>query len=424
MTITDSQTQRHSRSTSTPRSSRCRADASEQPPSRRRRPPGAARRRHQPAAPPQRSAPRIVPSHLRRGEEQTPKHGSIGWAAAIGLGSNLFGGCPASGAAEIFADPDATNAGMFAPLGQVSADPDGTLRLTGSALHQQLPVASWRVGAFPDTRRIRANPSAPGVSSRNVGHHRADLTSTGWSHRQPPSSSAPRSSSGRTRASSANPRGPTDPLAPPAFTALAPCPLLSSSASPQRPRQLHASAEREDASRVDEPLDVAVLAAMSCAAPPPARPPRPPGRWPSQAVPRPDPPGPHLLAVHHVVEVSVEVTSTVHRLGGGHAAYNDGHCCERCAMHTARQHMLAPGRPPGPSAGIDAFIPPFVVGTPASDNAEQLSRSPGVSQCRSFYGCRAARLSGLGCCLGVLRSVVWWCGPLGACSASGAADEL
>jgi alkylation response protein AidB-like acyl-CoA dehydrogenase len=58
--------------------------------------------------------------------------GSTAWAAAIGFGTNLFAGyLPPDGAAEVFADPDQSNAAMFAPMGDVSVAGDGSLRLTG-----------------------------------------------------------------------------------------------------------------------------------------------------------------------------------------------------------------------------------------------------------------------------------------------------
>ncbi len=58
--------------------------------------------------------------------------GSTAWAAAIGFGTNLFAGyLPPDGAAEVFADPDQSNAAMFAPLGEVIPARDGSLRLTG-----------------------------------------------------------------------------------------------------------------------------------------------------------------------------------------------------------------------------------------------------------------------------------------------------
>ena len=58
--------------------------------------------------------------------------GSTAWAAAIGFGSVLFAGyMPRDGAAEVFADADRSSAAMFAPMGTVTVDGDGRERLTG-----------------------------------------------------------------------------------------------------------------------------------------------------------------------------------------------------------------------------------------------------------------------------------------------------
>jgi len=58
--------------------------------------------------------------------------GSTAWTAAIGFGTNLFAGyLDPDGAAEVFADPDQSNAAMFAPLGRVTIAADGTERLSG-----------------------------------------------------------------------------------------------------------------------------------------------------------------------------------------------------------------------------------------------------------------------------------------------------
>ena len=58
--------------------------------------------------------------------------GSTAWCAIIGGGSNIFAGyLPPAGAAEVFADPDRSSATMFTPLGTITTQPDGTLRLTG-----------------------------------------------------------------------------------------------------------------------------------------------------------------------------------------------------------------------------------------------------------------------------------------------------
>jgi indole-3-acetate monooxygenase len=65
-------------------------------------------------------------------EQLAAADGSAAWAAAIGFGTNHFAGyLPPDGAAEVFADPDQSNASMFAPLTEATAAPDGTVRLTG-----------------------------------------------------------------------------------------------------------------------------------------------------------------------------------------------------------------------------------------------------------------------------------------------------
>jgi indole-3-acetate monooxygenase len=58
--------------------------------------------------------------------------GSAAWAAAIGFGTNHFAGyVDRDGAGEVFADPDQSNAAMFAPLGRVTVAADGIERLSG-----------------------------------------------------------------------------------------------------------------------------------------------------------------------------------------------------------------------------------------------------------------------------------------------------
>jgi indole-3-acetate monooxygenase len=316
-------------------------------------------------------------------EQIAEADGSIGWAAAIGLGSNLFAGyVPASGAAEIFADPDATNAGMFAPLGQVSADLDGTLRLTGSwpftsnCLH-----ASWiGVGAFfptPDGSEPEPIPRLVFLPATSVTIEQTwdvnGMRATGSHHVVVDAQVVERTHS-CIFGEPAWADGPLWRL--PLFTALAPClaAVFLGIARGALDELAHQTRERKGRMRpalVDEPLDVADLARADIE----LRAARAglldllDHTW-SLAVAG-DPvdrilQARTLLAVHHVVEVSVEVTSTVHRLGGGHAAYNDSPLLRALRdVHTARQHMLfARGMVArlGPSAaGIDTFIPPFVV---------------------------------------------------------------
>jgi indole-3-acetate monooxygenase len=80
--------------------------------------------------------------------------GSTAWAAAIGFGTNLFAGyIDRDGAAEVFADPDQSNAAMFAPMAAVTRAADGSLRLTGRwPFTSNCEQAAWLglAAAFPD----------------------------------------------------------------------------------------------------------------------------------------------------------------------------------------------------------------------------------------------------------------------------------
>lgn len=70
--------------------------------------------------------------------------GSAAWCAAIGAGGNLFSGyVPEHHAREMFADPDAGNAGMFAPMGAVTGEGSGA-RLTGRwPFASNVPHSRW-----------------------------------------------------------------------------------------------------------------------------------------------------------------------------------------------------------------------------------------------------------------------------------------
>jgi len=119
--------------------------------------------------------------------------GSTGWCAAIAAGSNLFGGyLPKDAAAEVFADPDQGSAGMFAPLGQVR--PDGEeMRLTGrwpfcsNSLHSEwIGVGSmWFTGGdepepvprlvFVPLADVTIEPTWDGPGLSGTGSHHASV---------------------------------------------------------------------------------------------------------------------------------------------------------------------------------------------------------------------------------------------------------
>ena len=67
--------------------------------------------------------------------------GSTGWCAAIGAGGNFLAGLlPEAGARQLFADPDAPSAGMFAPFGRLEQDGNdsflsGRWPFTSNCLH-------------------------------------------------------------------------------------------------------------------------------------------------------------------------------------------------------------------------------------------------------------------------------------------------
>jgi alkylation response protein AidB-like acyl-CoA dehydrogenase len=67
--------------------------------------------------------------------------GSTGWCAVIGAGSNFFAGfMPEAGARQVFADPDQGNATMFAPLGSIDEESghsllSGRWPFTSNCLH-------------------------------------------------------------------------------------------------------------------------------------------------------------------------------------------------------------------------------------------------------------------------------------------------
>ena len=309
--------------------------------------------------------------------------GSTGWASAIGFGSNLFAGYVERDAAqEIFADVDAPNASMFAPLGNAVAGGGGELRLTGrwpftsNCLH-----ASWiGVGAFFHDAVGGAMDPVPRVvfvprSAMQV-HDTWDVTgmrATGSHHTSVDGVVVDRAHSHAF----GEPSWADGPLwRVPMFIALAPCLAgvflgIARGAIDEIGRQAREGRAAMRAALIDDPLDMADLASADTR----LRAARAgllevlDETW-SRAV---DGIGIDrllqaraFLATLHVVDVSVEATSTAHRLGGGPAAFNNSRLLRALRdVLTARQHTLfAHGLTArlGPSAaGIDVVVPPYVV---------------------------------------------------------------
>ncbi|MPY93336.1 MAG: hypothetical protein GEV08_09790 [Acidimicrobiia bacterium] len=98
--------------------------------------------------------------------------GSAAWCAVIGAGSNVFAGYMAEdGARTVFADPDQGNATMFAPLGSLVRDGDehrlsGRWPFTSNCLHSE-----WiGVGALVH------GPDGPGPGPRVVFVRASEVT--------------------------------------------------------------------------------------------------------------------------------------------------------------------------------------------------------------------------------------------------------
>ena len=309
--------------------------------------------------------------------------GSTAWASAIGLGTNLFAGyVQPDAAAEIFADPDAPNASMFAPLGHAVAETGGELRLTGrwpftsNCLH-----ASWiGLGAFIHDRADGAMDPVPRIvfvpRSTVQVHDTWDVSgmrATGSHHTSVEGVVVDRAHS----YAFGEPSWADGPLwRLPLFTALVPCLAavflgIARGALDEIGRQAREGRARMRGGLVDDPLDMAdmgtadirlraaragLLEVLDEA-------------WAlaEQATPvdRIVQARVHLAALH-VIDTAVEATSTAHRLGGGPAAYNDSRLLRAlCDVQTGRQHALfARGLTDrlGPSAaGIDIVVPPFVL---------------------------------------------------------------
>ena len=107
-------------------------------------------------------------------EQLAAVDGSTAWAAAIGFGTNHFAGyLPPDGAAEVFADPDQSNAAMFAPLGEVTEHPRRhPAPHRALAVHQQLRAGGLARAGRPLPGRAR---TPPGVRAQVRGDHPPDV---------------------------------------------------------------------------------------------------------------------------------------------------------------------------------------------------------------------------------------------------------
>jgi alkylation response protein AidB-like acyl-CoA dehydrogenase len=310
-------------------------------------------------------------------EQLAAVDGSTGWAAAIGFGTSLFAGyLPPDGAAEVFADPDQSNAAMFAALAEVTEAPDGILRLTGRwPFTSNCEQAAWiglaaRFPAEPAPRLVFAPRSQVTIHQTwdVVGLRATASNDTSVTdlevHR-------------RRSCSFADPPWPQGPLwRLPLFVALAP-PLAAVSLGVARGaldelnRQAISRRAQMRGSLLDDHLGMGDLGAadallrgaragllevldkcwdLAQAGEPINR--------ALQAC--------AFLAAQHSSDVAVEVCATAHRLGGGAAAYRTSPLLRALRdIETARQHaMFNRGLRPHLArtlAGTDEAHPPFVV---------------------------------------------------------------
>ena len=302
--------------------------------------------------------------------------GSAAWAAAIGFGTNYFAGyLPPDGAVEVFADPDQSNAAMFAPLGEMTENPDGNLRLTGRwPFTSNCEQAAWlglaaRFPGEPSPRLVfvprsdvTIHPTWDVVGLRATASHDTSLADVEV-HRRHTCSFADRPW----------PEGPLWRL--PLFVVLAP-PLAAVSLGVARGaldevnRQAISRRAQMRGSLLDDPVGLADLAAADaqlrgaragllasadeCWA-------RAEAGQPIERALQ----ARAFLAAQHCSDAAVEVCATAHRLGGGAAAYRTSPLLRALRdVETARQHaMFSHGLRPHLArtlAGTDEAHPPFV----------------------------------------------------------------
>lgn len=278
--------------------------------------------------------------------------GSTAWTATIGCGSNFFAGyLPRDGAEEVFADPDAGSAGMFAPLATVSLDESGTLRLSGRwPFTSNSEQARWiGVGAFFEGEDVPRLVFAPreAVTVHDTWHV-AGMRATG-SHDVSLDGFAVDLRHTCSFAGTAWADGTLWRL--PMFTVLGPMLAavslgIARGALDEVNRQAMARRQQLRGSLLDDPVGMGDLGAADALL-------RGARAGLLEAVDEcwsiaeaGDPVGRALqartmLAMQHCTDVAVEVAGTAHRLGGGAAAYTSSPLLRALRdVETARQHAI------------------------------------------------------------------------------------
>ena len=305
--------------------------------------------------------------------------GSTGWCAAIGAGSNLFAGyLPEAGAAEVFADPDQGNATMFAPVGRVE-EIDGQRLLSGrwpftsNCLH-----SAWvGLGALVDDSGPDAVPRVTFVPMEALTIEDTwdviGLRGTGSHHVQ---AQAVVVSPARTCAWGDRPWAEGTLWRLPIYAALLPTlvavPLgIARGALDEIARQAVQGRTARRGQLTDDPMAMADFAVADNRLRGARAELRDALEEAHELAERGEPVGRQLqarimLGAIEACDVSVEVTSTCHRLGGGAATYRGSALLRAlCDVQAARQHLLfshhhraAFGRI---LAGVDGTYPPFIL---------------------------------------------------------------
>jgi alkylation response protein AidB-like acyl-CoA dehydrogenase len=312
--------------------------------------------------------------------------GSTAWCTLIGFGSNVFGGyMPEAGARTVFADPDQGNATMFAPTGRIVPVGDGRGNGRGHRLTGRWPFTSnclhsaW-VGlgamlhgpdgsvepvprvAFVPVGGLAIGDDWDGTGLRGTGSHQttADDVPVDLDH---------------TCTFVDRPWADGTLWRTPLYTALVPLlaavPLgVARGAVDEIVRQAGEGRSARRGQVTDDPISLADLARIDTRLRSARAGLRTAVAEVQERAERGDPVDKRLqartaLASLDVCDVSVEVTSVAHQLGGGAAAYAGSRLLRALGdVHAARQHLLFAPKHRVQLAralvGEDVVYPPFI----------------------------------------------------------------
>jgi len=306
--------------------------------------------------------------------------GSTGWCAAIGAGGNVFAGyVPQRAAAEIFADPDQASATMFAPVGRVSdvqgrALLNGRWPFTSNCLHSAWAGLGARFHdaeaddpvprvVFVPLSELVIEDTWDGVGLRGTGSHHVVATDVPVD---------------RERCTCFSdrpwPDGPLWRL--PIYTILFPTLVavllgIARGAVDEIARQAREGRNARRGQLIDAPVSLAELALADTRLRAARAGLRDMVSKAHALAERNEPVSRQLqarifLAGLQACDISVEVTSTAHHLGGGAAAYRGNRLLRALTdVQTARQHLLFSHHHLAVLgklvAGLDVTYPPYVM---------------------------------------------------------------